>query len=190
MPESNPSRIESNRLQRKWTPWELVGRALWETVWPLFRFSPRLCWGWRRGLLRIFGARIGRQVHIHPTVRIFVPWQLEIGDWSSIGFDALLYNLGPMQIGKRVTVSQRAHLCGGTHDYRDPTMPLIKSPITIADDVWVCADAFVGPGVAIGPGAIVAARAVVVRDVEANAVVGGNPAVQLHGRKRAAKCPQ
>lgn len=135
-------------------------------------------------LLRLFGARIGRQVHVHPSVHVFIPWQLEIGDWSSIGFDALIYNLGPARIGERVTISQRAHLCGGTHDYRDATMPLIKSPIVVGDDVWICADAFIGPGVNVGAGAIVAARAVVVRDVEANTVVGGHPAVNLHGHER------
>lgn len=133
-------------------------------------------------LLRGFGARIGRQVHIHPSARVFIPWRLEIGDWSSIGFDALIYNLGPVRIGKRVTVSQRVHLCGGTHDYRDLTMPLVKSPITLGDDVWVCADAFVGPGVTVGTRAIVAARAVVVRDVAENMVVGGHPATKLHDR--------
>jgi putative colanic acid biosynthesis acetyltransferase WcaF len=127
-------------------------------------------------LLRRFGAQVGRHVHIHPTARIFIPWDLSIGDWSSVGFDALLYNLGPLKIGQRVTISQRAHLCGGTHDHRDPTMPLIKSPITIEDDAWVCADAFLGPGVNIGEGAVVAARAVVVKDVVSSSVVGGNPA--------------
>lgn len=134
-------------------------------------------------LLRVFGAHVGRHVHIHPTVRIFVPWHLEIGDWSSIGFDALIYNLGPARIGERVTVSQRAHLCGGTHEYRDATMPLVKSPITVGDDAWICADAFIGPGVTVGPGAIVAARAVVVRGVEADTVVGGNPASKLYERR-------
>ena len=127
-------------------------------------------------MLRLFGARVGKQVHIHPSAQVFIPWNLTIGDWSSVGFDALLYNLGPLAIGKRVTISQRAHLCGGTHDHRDPTMPLIKSPITVGDDVWVCADAFVGPGVTVGNGAIIAARAVVVKNINACEIAGGNPA--------------
>ena len=55
-------------------------------------------------------------------------------------------------------------------------MPLIKSPIEIGDDVWVCADAFVGPGVTVGSGAVVGARAVVTKDVEGGTLVAGNPA--------------
>lgn len=133
-------------------------------------------------MLVIFGAKIGKHVHIHPSVQVFIPWNLTIGDWSSVGFDALLYNLGPLTIGNRVTISHRAHLCGGTHDYRDPTMPLIKSAITIGDDTWVCADAFIGPDVVVGAGAIIAARAVVVKCVNARKIVGGNPAKVLSTR--------
>jgi putative colanic acid biosynthesis acetyltransferase WcaF len=168
--------IERNRSRREWSRPELLGRVLWAACRPLFRWSPRLCWGWRCWLLRIFGARVGAHVHIHPSVRVFIPWNLEIGDWSSVGFDALIYNLGPVRIGSRATVSQRAHLCGGTHDFRDDAMPLIKSPITIGDDAWICADAFVGPGVTVGARAVVGARSVLVKDVAEGAIVAGNPA--------------
>jgi putative colanic acid biosynthesis acetyltransferase WcaF len=174
--------IDQNRAARKWTRKELAGRVLWAACGPLFRFSPRLLWGWRCFLLRLFGAKIGRNVHILPSVRIFIPWNLEIGDWSSVGFDALIYNLGPVRIGEKVTVSQRAHLCAGSHDFRDPAMPLTKPPIDIGDEAWICADAFVGPGVRVGQRAVVAARAVVVKDVEAGMIVGGNPAKEIGKR--------
>ena len=168
--------IACNRSTQKWTRKELVCRALWAVCGPLFRFSPRLLWGWRCFLLRLFGASVGKHVHIHPSVRVFIPWNLQIGDWSSIGFDALIYSLGTVKIGCKVTVSQRAHLCAGSHDFRDSAMPLLKLPITIGDEAWICADAFVGPGVNVGHAAVVGARAVVVRNVDAGAIVGGNPA--------------
>ena len=173
-----PLDIAANRKARKWTRREQLGRVLWGLAQPAFRFSPRICWGWRRRLLRWFGARVGPNVQIHPRVRIEIPWNLDLGDWSAIGFDAVVYNLGMVRIGQRVTVSHRAHLCAGTHDFRDPALPLQKPPITIHDDVWVCADAFVGPGVEVGVGAVIGARAVVVHDVEAWAIVAGNPAVK------------
>ena len=132
--------IDQNRAARKWTRKELAGRAIWAACEPLFRFSPRLLWGWRRFLLRLFGAKVGKHVHILPSARIFIPWNLEIGDWSSVGFDALIYNLGPVRIGEKVTISQRAHLCAGSHDFRDPTMPLTKPPIEIGDEAWICAE--------------------------------------------------
>ncbi len=108
---------------------------------------------------------------------------LTVGDHTAIGDNAILYNIGPLTIGSHVTVSQLAHLCGGTHDYRVEEMPLIRSPINIGDHVWVCAEAFVGPWVNIGEGAIVGARAVVVRDVESLSVVCGNPAKVIKYRE-------
>ncbi len=174
--------IEANRAALKWSLREKIGRVLWALCRPLFRWSPRPMRGWRRFLLRLFGAKVGRQVHVDPSARIFIPWNLTIGDDSSVGFDALLYNLGPLTIGERVTISQRAHLCGGSHDFRGATMELIKAPITIADEVWICADAFIGPGVKVGAGSVVAARGVVVRDVAKGIIVGGNPAKEIGKR--------
>ncbi len=178
-----PLDIEANRRARKWSRGGLAGRALWELVGaPVFALTPRVLWGLRNALLRAFGARIGHRVHIHPSVRIAVPWTLTIGDEVGIGDRVQLYSLGPIAIGDRATVSQNAHLCAGSHDHRDPTLPLTKPPITIGPEAWVCADAFIGPGVVIGPLAVVAARAVVVHDVPASAIVAGNPARQVGAR--------
>jgi putative colanic acid biosynthesis acetyltransferase WcaF len=125
--------------------------------------------------LRFFGAKIGRGVHIYPTVRIAVPWNLHIADEASVGDSVILYSLGSIFIGRSATVSQHAHLCAGTHDYQCADMPLIKSPISIGPGAWVCADAFVGPGVTIGEMAVVGARAVIIKDVAPNVIVVGNP---------------
>lgn len=168
--------ISANRSAAKYSTGELIRRVLWGFGKLAFRWSPRPCFGWRRFVLRCFGARIGREVHIYSSARIYFPWNLTIGDWSAIGEDALIYNLGLITLGQQVTISQRAHLCAGTHDYTDPTMPLLRPPITIGDQAWICADAFVGPGVSVGQGAVIGARAVVMKDVEPWAVMTGNPA--------------
>lgn len=174
--------ISSNRIQSRYTKGENIKRVFWALAKPLFRLSPRIFFGWRNFLLRLFGARIGKQVHIYNTAAIYFPWNLEVGDWSAIGEHAFIYNLGPIRIGSQVTISQRAHLCAGTHDYTDPTLPLQKPPIVIEDQAWICADAFVGPGVTVGEGALVGARAVAVKDVAAWQVVAGNPARPIKKR--------
>lgn len=168
--------IASNRNTRKYTGAEILRRILWRLVAPFFRFSPRPLFEWRNFILRRFGAIVGKHVHIYPSAIVYFPWNLEIRDWSAIGEHALVYNLGKITIGEAVTISQRVHLCAGTHDYRDPAFPLLKPPIEIKDRVWVAADAFVGPGVIVGEGAIVGARAVVVSNVEPQTIVAGNPA--------------
>lgn len=169
--------IMANRRARKWSRRELLGRALWEGFrGPLFAWSPRPLWGWRRFILRMFGATIGRNVHVHPTVRIAVPWNLVIEDDAAVGDGAILYSLGLISIGRRASVSQYAHLCAGSHDYLRRDLELVKAPITVGAEAWICADAFVGPGVAIGDGAIVAARAVATKDVPPYVIIVGNPA--------------
>jgi putative colanic acid biosynthesis acetyltransferase WcaF len=116
-------------------------------------------------MLRLFGAKIGRSVHIYPSVRIAIPWNLTVKDEVGIGNGVILYSLGPIDIGSRATVSQFAHLCAGTHDYTRADMLLIKSPISVGDGAWICADAYVGPGITVGEFAVVGARAVVVKPV-------------------------
>lgn len=171
--------VASNRAARKWSRSEQFRRVLWLLALPLFHCSPRIFWGWRRFLLRIFGARIGARVHIYPSVRITMPWNLSIGDDAAVGEHAIVYALGKISIGRRATVSQYAHLCAGTHDWRDPAMPLVKTPLVIGDDAWICAAAFVGPGVEIGANAIVGAAAVTMKDVASGKIVGGNPACEI-----------
>lgn len=153
---------------------------MWLLLWPLFRFSPRpFFWPWRRLLLRMFGAKIASQVHIHPNARIEIPWNIEIGSHAAVGDGAKLYSLGIIRIGARATISQGVHLCAGTHEWRDPLMPLLKTPIEIGADVWICADAFIGPDVTIGDHAIVGARAVVMKNVSSGTIVAGNPARKI-----------
>lgn len=168
--------IDNCRSQRPYRRSEYVGRLLWGLISPLFRWSPRPFFGWRRMLLRLFGAKIGWQVHIYPSARIYLPWNLIVGDQASIGEWALIYNLGPIKIGERATISHRAHLCAGTHDYQESAVPLLRLPIEIGAQAWICADAFVGPDIKIGEGAIVGAGSVVVKDIFAWQIVAGNPA--------------
>jgi putative colanic acid biosynthesis acetyltransferase WcaF len=175
--------IEQNRRARKYSSGEMFRRVLWTLAHPLFRFSPRPCFAWRRFLLRCFGAKVGQSVHVYPSATIYFPWNLEVGDESAIGEHALIYNLGNVTLGPRVTISHCAHLCAGTHDHTKPDFPLLRPPIVIGPDAWICADAFVGPGVTVGDGAIVGARAVAMKDVRPRSIVLGNPARESKKRE-------
>ncbi len=160
-------------------------RLLWGCVQStLFRWSPRPLWPFRNALLRLFQAQIGNNVRIYNSARISYPWLLSVGDETSIGDEVIVYNLGRITIGQRVTLSQRSHLCAGTHDYSNIDMALIRSSITINNDAWICTEAFVGPGVIVGEGTIVAARAVVVKNVLPWTIVAGNPAQLVKERPR------
>ena len=168
--------IATNRAARKYSRREQSLRVAWTFGRWLVHLSPHPCHGWRRAVLRLFGAKVGRQARIAASAHIFMPWNLEIGEWSAIGPDVFVYSLGKVRIGRRATISYRSHVCAGSHDFTDPTIPLTKPPVTICDDAWVGTEAFIGPGVTVGAAAMVAARAVVVKDVEPRTIVGGHPA--------------
>ena len=178
MPTTDPSAASLEARHRSpWSARQKAGRALWYIVEAtLFRYSPRVCYGFRRGLLRCFGASIGPRVFIRSSVKIEVPWHLTIAADARIGDEVILYCLGNVTIGARAMVSQYSHLCAGTHDYTLASLPLIRSPIVIGADAWVAADVFVGPGVTIGEGAVVGARSSVHRDLPPWMVCVGNPA--------------
>ena len=168
--------IAANRAARKYSRREQCLRVAWAFGRWLVRLSPHPCHGWRRAVLRLFGAKVARQARIAASAHIFMPWNVEIGEWAAIGPEVFVYSLGKVRIGRRATVSYRSHICAGSHDFTDATMPLTKPPVTLCDDAWVGTEAFIGPGVTIGAGAMVGARAVVVKDVSPRTVVAGHPA--------------
>lgn len=181
--------VAGNRAGTKYSTREKLLRVLWGLAVPLFRLTPRPLWGVRRGMLRLFGAQVGAGVHVYPSAVITMPWNITFGAECAVGHAVRLYALGPMRIGRAATVSQYAHLCGGTHDLSDPTRALVKAAIQIGDGAWVCAEAFVGPHVSVGEGAVVGARAVAMKDVPPRAVVVGNPAGVLKYLDAAPRTP-
>ncbi len=161
-----------------------LGRIAWAIVWNcLYRTSPRICHGWRRFLLRFFGATIGYGVHPYPSSRIWAPWNLEMGDHSCLADNIDCYCVDKITVGSHSTVSQYSYLCTASHDYTDPSMPLTTAPIVIGENVWIAADVFVGPGVAIGDGAVIGARSSVFRNIEPWTVVAGGPAMFIKKRE-------
>lgn len=158
-------------------------RFTWGIVYMLlFRTSPRPMHAWRSFLLRCFGATIGRNAHIYPTAKIWAPWNLICGEGAAIAGDAVVYNPKPMHLGSHAIVSQQAYLCGATHDYEDPSFPLVSFPMTLGAYSWVCARATVQPGVNLGEGAILALASVATHDLEPWTVYGGIPARKIKNR--------
>jgi putative colanic acid biosynthesis acetyltransferase WcaF len=155
--------------------------SLVTAVWYLLKCAFLLsAWPWPVGLkvalLRAFGAKIGTGVVIKPRVNVHFPWKLEVGDHAWIGEEVFILNFELVRIEANACVSQRAFLCTGNHDYRDPGFSYRNAPITIGEGAWVGASVFVGPGVAVGEESVLAAGSVVTRHVPANTIVGGNPA--------------
>jgi putative colanic acid biosynthesis acetyltransferase WcaF len=126
--------------------------------------------------LKLFGAKIEWTSHVYASTKIWAPWNLELGEYSTLGPYVDCYNQGKITIGANTVISQKTYLCASTHDYTKSDFPLLLRPITIGNGVWISADAFIGPGVIISDKAIVAARSVVVKSIDESKICGGNPA--------------
>ncbi len=133
-------------------------------------------------MLRLFGANIGKGVLIKPGVNIKYPWFLEIGDHCWIGENAWIDNLAKVTLGAHVCISQGAYLLTGNHDYGKPGFDLIVKEIIIEDGVWIGARSVICAGVTCKSQAVLSAGAVATKDLEANSIYQGNPAVKIRDR--------
>ncbi|MGB3570413.1 MAG: WcaF family extracellular polysaccharide biosynthesis acetyltransferase [Phormidesmis sp.] len=140
-----------------------------------FPLSPHFAHGFRRSLLRLFGAQIGAGVRIRPTARFTYPWNVEIGDYSWVGDDAVFYSLAPIKVGQHCVISQKSYLCTDSHDIADPRFGLITGEIIVENGAWIAADCFVAPSVRIGANAVIAARSGVMRSMPSGQVCSGTP---------------
>lgn len=157
---------------------EIFLRLLWVAVQAtFFRWSPEPLHRWRAFLLLLFGATIEKpgQVVVFPTAEIYFPWKLTLHPRSMIGPRVIIYNLDRVTLAYGANVSQRSHLCAGTHDYGKWSMPVVLKPITIGRNAWVAAEAFIGPGVTIGELAVIGARSVVMANQPERKICVGNP---------------
>jgi len=153
-----------------------LARVAWGLFSPLFwTMWGRLASGLRIWALRLFGARIAPSCLVCGGVRVWMPWNLTMGEGSTLGPEVEVYNFAPITIGEQTTISQYVYLCSATHDYTRPDMPLMMFPIHIGAGAWVCARSFVGPRVMIGDGTVIGACSVVTRDMPAWSVCAGNP---------------
>lgn len=128
----------------------------------------------------------GTSLVLGERVRIWAPKSLELGSNVHIGSDVRIEVDG--SIGDHVLIANGCGIVGRRdHDMRAVGMPITEAPwvgdtaalresTTIGSDVWIGFGAVILSGVTIGDSAVVAAGSVVTRNVEANAIVAGNPA--------------
>ncbi len=177
----NPA--QSSAYESPWPGSNRLLRVLWEFCWFLFcAWTPKPLNEWRLFWLRVFDAKIDGKPFVHQRARIAIPWNLTLHDHACLGDRANAYSLGEIEIGARATVAQEAYLSTGTHDFARTDLPLITAKITIGEDAFVGARAFVMPGITVGPRSIIGACSVVTRDVPADVIAAGNPCQVLRPR--------
>ncbi|WP_438483668.1 putative colanic acid biosynthesis acetyltransferase [Oleiharenicola lentus] len=170
---TNPTFSLLNRFRR--LAWNIASLLI-------FRTSPKIFFGWRAFVLRVFGAKIGYGTYIYPSAKIWAPWLLRVDDVATIGPKVEIYNPGGVTLEHHAIASQEAYLCGGSHDFNDPAFPMTWKPIVLEPYSWVCARAVVMPGVTVGRGAVLGAAAVIGKNLEPMGIYVGNPAERIATR--------
>jgi len=159
-------------------------RGLWSLTWLfLASWTPPPLVGWRRFLLRLFGARIAPTSFVYGSARIWYPPHLDVGHHARLSPGVTVYSVAKITLQDYSVVSQGTHLCSAGHDIEDIHFQTTAGPITIGRRAWVAAEAFIGPGVTVGEGAVLGARGCAFRDLDAWTVYIGNPARPIKLRK-------
>jgi putative colanic acid biosynthesis acetyltransferase WcaF len=174
---------QTSAQESPWPVGDRLLRLLWEFAWFVFcKWTPKPLSPWRVFWLRLFGAKIHGTPFVHQRARIEIPWNLTLHDRACLGDRVNAYALGEIEIGPRATVAQEVYLSTGTHDFARPEIPLVTAKITIGEDAFIGARAFIMPGVTIGARSVIGACSVVTGDVPPNVMAAGNPCRVLRAR--------
>ena len=186
MPAESLQRVKQTQSSAYESPWgagERLRRVLWDVCWFAFCvWTPKPLNAWRLFWLRLFGAKIDGTPFVHQRARIEIPWHLTLHDRCCLGDRANAYSLGEIEIGAGATVAQEVYLSTGSHDFSAAGIPLVTAKITIGDEAFIGARAFVMPGINIGARSVIGACSVVTKDVPPDVFAAGNPCRVLRPR--------
>jgi putative colanic acid biosynthesis acetyltransferase WcaF len=176
--------VDLAKYNNSWyKPGSAVKRFIWHYVNLLFFKSGVFpFYGIKVFLLKLFGAKMGKNILIKPHVNIKYPWFLTLGNNIWIGENVWLDNLGEITIGNNVCISQGALLISGNHDYTVTSFDLIVKPIVLEDGVWICAKAIICGGTICKSHSVITAGSVVSSQTEVYGIYTGNPAVKIKTR--------
>lgn len=184
MKSNNIEHSQNSPYDSPWSLRQRIKMLVWEYVWLLFCiWTPKPANSWRLFWLKLFGCKIYGKPFVHQRARIQIPWNLILHDRSCLGDRANAYTLGVVEIFEHATVGQEVYLCTGTHAFNNPEMNLITSKITVHKGVFIGARAFIMPGITLGQNSIIGAGSVVIKNVNKDTIVAGNPAKFIKSRK-------
>lgn len=154
--------------------WYVCNACLLNSYFPFYSF--------KRSLLRIFGAKVGKGVVLKPRINIKYPWNLTIGDHVWIGENVWIDSLAKVTIGSNSCISQGAILLCGNHNYKKPSFDLIVKDILLEEGVWIGAGSMLGPGAICRSHSVLLAKSFTTGELVRYSVYRGNPAIKVKER--------
>lgn len=149
----------------------------------LFKTSLKPMSAWRVFILRCFGAKIGKGCYISSKSMIFMPWNLKMGNFSSVDDYVFIKSIiDDVIIEDYVSLSNFVHIISTDHNVRKRNFELICNSVRIKNGAFIGADSYIGKGVTIGQMAVIGARSVVLKDIPENTIAFGAPC-QVKGER-------
>ncbi len=170
--------LKNYRLPKDWTRGKKI---FYEMLWQVF-FKPIISSSfpgtiWRKLILSLFGAKLGKSLRLSPGIKIKMPWRLSIGDYSWIGEDVWIDNLAMVSIGNNVCISQGAYLCTGNHDFKQENFNLKCESILVESESWIGSKVVIGPGNIIGRGSVVKMGSIITKNIPPQSIFSENKTV-------------
>lgn len=133
----------------------------------------------RKNLLKELVVNAGKNYWIEPPFYCDYGYNITLGNNVFINYNCCILDVCEVTIGDNCMLAPSVQIYTATHPLeaqaRNSGVEFGKA-VTIGNNVWIGGNATICPGVTIGDNAVIAAGAVVVKNVEANTLVGGNPA--------------
>ena len=133
----------------------------------------------RKELFNELLGTTSKRFWIEPPFFCDYGYNIIIGENVFINYNCCILDVCKVIIGDNCMLAPSVQIYTASHplDAKSRNSGLeFGKPVTIGNNVWIGGNATICPGVNIGDNAVIAAGAVVIKDVEPNTLVGGNPA--------------
>lgn len=129
-------------------------------------------------LKELFGST-GEAIHIEPQFKCDYGYNIHVGDNFYASYGCVILDSAEVRIGNNCILSPQVGIYTSNYPL-DPRKRAIgyeyAKSITIGNNVWIGGGAIINPGVTIGDDVVIAPGSVVIGDIPAHVLVGGNPA--------------
>lgn len=164
-----------------------VVQGIFQILYAFVKNSSFPFFNYLRFVVVILFAKNLKSKYIAEGITFWFPWNIEIGQNSSINQGCILDGTGYISIGDDVRIAPYVIFNSIDHEFSDRVIPIRKQAywagkITIEDDVWIGANVIINKGVTIGKGSVIGAGAVVTNDIPPYSIAFGVPCKVVRGR--------